>query len=95
MILLSSLESQEKQDLLSGLGASELVLTLGNALGLGSILGRRAVGKLWGPDQGLKALRLQDLDRLEILGSLELSRGHLAQEPPGALLILELGDGLK
>merc|ERR1712184_140357 len=56
---------------------------------------RSAVRKLRGPDQGLEALRLQDLDRLKILGSLELSRGHLAQEPPGALLILKLGDGLK
>ena len=94
-MLSSSLEAKENQNLLSGLRASEFVLALGNTLGLGSVLGRSAVRKLRGPDQGLEALRLQDLDRLKILRSLELSRGHLAQEPPGALLILKLGDGLK
>ena len=94
-MLSSSLEAKENQNLLSGLRASEFVLALGNTLGLGSVLGRSAVRKLRGPDQGLEVLRLQDLDRLKILGSLELSRGHLAQEPPGALLILKLGDGLK
>lgn len=94
-MLSSSLEAKENQNLLSGLRASEFVLALGNTLGLGSVLGRSAVRKLRGPDQGLETLRLQDLDRLKILRSLELSRGHLAQEPPGALLILKLGDGLK
>ena len=88
-MLSSSLEAKEKQDLLSTLGACEFVLALSNALDLGSILGRCAVRKLRGPDQCLKALRLQDLDRLKVLGSLELSRGHLAQEPPGALLMDE------
>ena len=84
----SSLQPRGEEHLEAGLAAAVLGLALLDGLHLGAVLDGLAVGKLGSPDKSVEVLRLERLDGAEVLGSGELSRGDLTQEPPDTLLVL-------